>query len=252
MKNKEFLVDLSDDFLKDINFNEVGKVISVGDGVASIIGLNEVRSGEMVEFVNANIKGMALNLNIDTVGVVIFGSEKLIKEGDIVKRTGNLMIIPTGEKLLGRVIDVLGNPIDGNGPIETSNYDKVEVKAPGIIERQSVREPLITGLKLVDSLIPIGRGQRELIIGDRQTGKTSIAVDAIISQGNNNYYGLKEDDAVYCIYVSIGQKRSTVAQIVRVLKKNNALPYTVVVAATASDAASLQFLAPYAGCTIGE
>ncbi len=235
-----------------VNFNSVGKVISVGDGVATIMGLNDVRSGEMVEFVNANLKGMALNLNIDVVGVVIFGSERLIKEGDIVKRTGSLMSVPVGEGVLGRVINVLGEPIDNNGPIKTSEFGKVEVKAPGIIDRQSVKEPLITGLKIVDSLIPIGRGQRELIIGDRQTGKTSIAIDAIISQKNNNLYALKDEDNVYCVYVSIGQKRSTLAQILRTLKKHDAMKYTVIVAATASDSASLQFLAPYAGCTIGE
>lgn len=263
MQSDNEIVELNGEVLNaaKIDFTTVGKVISVGDGVATIIGLDNVRSGEMVEFVNANLKGMALNLNIETVGVVIFGSERLIKEGDIVRRTGSLMSVPTGESVLGRVINVLGEPIDKGGPLvkkETQEVkvvedkDKVEVKAPGIIDRQSVKEPLITGLKIVDSLIPIGRGQRELIIGDRQTGKTSIAIDAIISQKNNNLYSLKEEDYVYCIYVSIGQKRSTLAQIVRTLKKHDAMRYTVIVAATASDSASLQFLAPYAGCTIGE
>jgi len=263
MQSDNEVIELGGEVLNaaKIDFTSVGKVISVGDGVATIIGLNDVRSGEMVEFVNANLKGMALNLNIENVGVVIFGSERLIKEGDIVRRTGSLMSVPTGESVLGRVINVLGEPIDNAGPLvkkevlETKmneEKDKVEVKAPGIIDRQSVKEPLITGLKIVDSLIPIGRGQRELIIGDRQTGKTSIAIDAIISQKNNNLYGLKEEDYVYCIYVSIGQKRSTLAQIVRTLKKHDAMRYTVIVAATASDSASLQFLAPYAGCTIGE
>lgn len=263
MQSDNEIVELNGEVLNaaKIDFTTVGKVISVGDGVATIIGLDNVRSGEMVEFVNANLKGMALNLNIETVGVVIFGSERLIKEGDIVRRTGSLMSVPTGESVLGRVINVLGEPIDNAGPLvkkETQEVkvveekDKVEVKAPGIIDRQSVKEPLITGLKIVDSLIPIGRGQRELIIGDRQTGKTSIAIDAIISQKNNNLYCLKEEDYVYCIYVSIGQKRSTLAQIVRTLKKHDAMRYTVIVAATASDSASLQFLAPYAGCTIGE
>lgn len=266
MQSDNEIVELNGEVLNaakidKIDFTTVGKVISVGDGVATIIGLDNVRSGEMVEFVNANLKGMALNLNIETVGVVIFGSERFIKEGDIVRRTGDLMSVPTGECVLGRVINVLGEPIDKAGPLvkkETQEVkvveekDKVEVKAPGIIDRQSVKEPLITGLKIVDSLIPIGRGQRELIIGDRQTGKTSIAIDAIISQKNNNLYALKEEDYVYCIYVSIGQKRSTLAQIVRTLKKHDAMRYTVIVAATASDSASLQFLAPYAGCTIGE
>jgi F-type H+-transporting ATPase subunit alpha len=267
MQSDNEIVELNGEVLNaakidKIDFTKVGQVISVGDGVATIIGLDNVRSGEMVEFVNANLKGMALNLNIETVGVVIFGSERLIKEGDIVRRTGSLMSVPTGEAVLGRVINVLGEPVDNAGPlrkketqevtINEEEKDKVEVKAPGIIDRQSVKEPLITGLKIVDSLIPIGRGQRELIIGDRQTGKTSIAIDAIISQKNNNLYGLKEEDYVYCIYVSIGQKRSTLAQIVRTLKKHDAMRYTVIVAATASDSASLQFLAPYAGCTIGE
>jgi proton translocating ATP synthase F1 alpha subunit len=263
MQSDNEIVELNGEVLNaaKIDFTTVGKVISVGDGVATIIGLDNVRSGEMVEFVNANLKGMALNLTIETVGVVIFGSERLIKEGDIVRRTGALMSVPTGEVILGRVINVLGEPIDNAGPLakkETQEVqvveekDKVEVKAPGIIDRQSVKEPLITGLKIVDSLIPIGRGQRELIIGDRQTGKTSIAIDAIISQKNNNLYGLKEEDYVYCVYVSIGQKRSTLGQIVRTLKKHDAMRYTIIVAATASDSASLQFLAPYAGCTIGE
>ena len=229
---------------------EVGKVLSVGDGIARIYGLDQVQAGEMVEF-PGGIKGMALNLESDNVGVVIFGDDRTIKEGDTVKRTGAIVDVPVGKGLLGRVVDALGNPIDGKGPIEADTRGRVDVKAPGIIPRRSVHEPMQTGLKAIDSLIPIGRGQRELIIGDRQTGKTAIAVDAIINQKENNA-GSDESKKLYCVYVAIGQKRSTVAQIVKVLTENGAMEYTIVVAATASEPAPLQFLAPYAGCTMGE
>jgi F-type H+/Na+-transporting ATPase subunit alpha len=227
-----------------------GYVISVGDGIAIIDGLNSVHAGEMLEF-DCGLKGMALNLNSSSVGAVIFGNEKLVKQGDFVFRTQTLMQIPVGKSLLGRVVDVLGNPIDGKGPLNSETISKIEVKAPGIIARKSVHEPLQTGLKVVDSLVPIGRGQRELIIGDRQTGKTSIAIDAIINQSFYNNTA-EESDKVYCVYVAIGQKRSSVAQIVEIFKQNNALDYTIIVAATASEAASLQFLAPYSGAAIAE
>ncbi len=229
---------------------EVGQVISVGDGVARVYGLDQVQAGEMVEF-PGGIKGMALNLETDNVGVVIFGSDRDIKEGDIVKRTGEIVDVPVGKGLLGRVVDGLGNPIDGKGPIEGAERKRVEVKAPGIIPRKSVHEPMQTGLKAVDSLVPVGRGQRELIIGDRQTGKTAVAIDTFINQKPINA-GDDESKKLYCIYVAIGQKRSTVAQIVKTLEDQGALEYSIVVAATASEPAPLQFLAPYTGCTMGE
>ena len=229
---------------------EVGQVLSVGDGIARVYGLDRVQAGEMVEF-PGGIRGMALNLESDNVGVVIFGNDSTIKEGDTVKRTGAIVDVPVGKGLLGRVVDALGNPIDGKGPIESDERRLVEVKAPGIIPRRSVHEPVQTGLKAIDSLIPIGRGQRELIIGDRQTGKTAVAIDTIINQRGINA-GADESKKLYCVYVAIGQKRSTVAQIVKQLEENGALEYSIVVAATASEPAPLQFLAPYAGCTMGE
>ena len=230
---------------------EVGQVLSVGDGIARIYGLDNVQAGEMVEFSDGS-KGMALNLESDNVGVVIFGDDRAIKEGDTVKRTGAIVDVPVGKELLGRVLDGLGNPIDGKGALDKGlKRNRVEVKAPGIIPRQSVSEPVQTGLKAIDSLIPIGRGQRELIIGDRQTGKTAVAIDTIINQKEINQSG-DEKQKLYCIYVAIGQKRSTVAQIVKTLEDAGAMEYTTIVAATASDPAPLQFLAPYTGCTIGE
>jgi F-type H+-transporting ATPase subunit alpha len=229
---------------------EVGQVLSVGDGIARIYGLDKVQAGEMVEFPDG-VKGMALNLEADNVGVVIFGDDRGIKEGDIVKRTGAIVEVPVGKGLLGRVVDALGNPIDGKGPLSNVTRKRVEVKAPGIIPRRSVHEPMQTGLKAVDSLIPIGRGQRELIIGDRQTGKTAIAIDTIINQKAVNT-GNNESRKLYCIYVAVGQKRSTVAKIVKTLTDYGAMDYSIVVAATASEPAPLQFLAPYAGCTMGE
>ena len=231
--------------------SEVGQVLSVGDGIARVYGLDNVQAGEMVEF-SGNIKGMALNLENDNVGVVIFGDDRSIKEGDIVKRTRAIVDAPVGKNLLGRVVDALGNPIDGKGELDKKNARKrVDVKAPGIIPRQSVNQPMQTGLKAIDSLIPIGRGQRELIIGDRQTGKTAVAIDTIINQKEINKSG-EEKDKLYCIYVAIGQKRSTVAQIVKSLEDAGAMEYTIIVSATASDPAPLQFLAPYTGCTMGE
>ena len=231
--------------------SEVGQVLSVGDGIARIYGLDNVQAGEMVEFSDGS-KGMALNLEKDNVGVVIFGDDRAIKEGDIVKRTGSIVDVPVGKELLGRVVDGLGNPIDGKGVLDKGlKRNRVEVKAPGIIPRRSVSEPVQTGLKAIDSLIPIGRGQRELIIGDRQTGKTAVAIDTIINQKEINQSG-DEKQKLYCIYVAIGQKRSTVAQIVKTLEDAGAMEYTTIVAATASDPAPLQFLAPYTGCTIGE
>jgi F-type H+-transporting ATPase subunit alpha len=229
---------------------EVGTVLSVGDGIARIYGLDNVQAGEMVEFENG-VKGMALNLESDNVGVVIFGSDEDIREGSTAKRTGSIVDVPIGKGLLGRVVDALGNPIDGKGPIEFTERRRVEVKAPGIIPRKSVHEPVQTGLKALDALVPIGRGQRELIIGDRQTGKTAVAMDAFINQKDINASG-DESQKLYCIYVAVGQKRSTVAQIVRQLEENGAMEYTIVVAATASEPAPLQFLAPYAGCAMGE
>jgi F-type H+-transporting ATPase subunit alpha len=230
--------------------SEIGQVLSVGDGVARVFGLDNVQAGEMVEFPGA-IKGMALNLETDNVGIVIFGDDRDIKEGDTVKRTGDIVDVPVGKGLLGRVVDALGNPIDGGGPVETTERRLVEVKAPGIIPRQSVFEPMQTGLKALDSLVPVGRGQRELIIGDRQTGKTAVAIDTILNQKQINQSG-DESKKLYCIYVAIGQKRSTVAQVVKTLQDSGAMDYTVVVAATASEPAPLQFLAPYVGCAIGE
>eukprot|EP00075_Anas_platyrhynchos_P013146 XP_027302399.1 ATP synthase subunit alpha, mitochondrial [Anas platyrhynchos] len=229
---------------------ETGRVLSIGDGIARVYGLRNVQAEEMVEF-SSGLKGMSLNLEPDNVGVVVFGNDRLIKEGDVVKRTGAIVDVPVGEELLGRVVDALGNPIDGKGPITSKTRRRVGLKAPGIIPRISVREPMQTGIKAVDSLVPIGRGQRELIIGDRQTGKTSIAIDTIINQKRFND-GTDEKKKLYCIYVAIGQKRSTVAQLVKRLTDADAMKYTIVVSATASDAAPLQYLAPYSGCSMGE
>src|SRR3954463_13189947 len=237
-------------FDAEAQVSEVGTVLSVGDGIARIYGLDNVQAGEMVEF-DTGAKGMALNLEADNVGVVIFGSDAEISEGSSVKRTGPIVDVPVGKGLLGRVVDGLGNPIDGKGPIEATERKRVEVKAPGIIPRKSVHEPVQTGLKALDALVPIGRGQRELIIGDRQTGKTAVALDTFINQREINKSGA-ESEKLYCIYVAVGQKRSTVAQIVRALEENGAMEYSIVVAATASEPAPLQFLAPYTGCTMGE
>ncbi len=230
--------------------SEIGQVLSVGDGIARVHGLDNVQAGEMVEFANG-VKGMALNLEADNVGIVIFGSDANIREGDTVKRTETIVDVPIGKGLLGRVVDALGNPIDGKGPIISEGRSRVEVKAPGIIPRKSVHEPVQTGLKALDALVPVGRGQRELIIGDRQTGKTAVAIDTFINQKQANA-GTDESKKLYCIYVAVGQKRSTVAQIVRALEENGAMEYTIVVAATASEPAPLQFLAPYTGCAMGE
>ncbi|XP_038558475.1 ATP synthase subunit alpha, mitochondrial-like isoform X1 [Micropterus salmoides] len=232
------------------DLEETGRVLSIGDGIARVYGLRNVQAEEMVEF-SSGLKGMSLNLEPDNVGVVVFGNDKLIKEGDIVKRTGAIVDVPVGEELLGRVVDALGNAIDGKGPLGSSIRRRVGLKAPGIIPRISVREPMQTGIKAVDSLVPIGRGQRELIIGDRQTGKTAIAIDTIINQKRFNE-GTDEKKKLYCIYVAIGQKRSTVAQLVKRLTDADAMKYTIVVSATASDAAPLQYLAPYSGCSMGE
>ena len=239
-------------FGDDTEVAEVGKVLSVGDGIARIYGLDKVQAGEMVEFPGGTM-GMALNLEIDNVGVVIFGSDRDIKEGDLVKRTSSIVDVPVGMELLGRVVDGLGNPLDGKGPIKTKKRSVADVKAPGIIPRKSVHEPMATGLKSVDSLIPIGRGQRELIIGDRQTGKTAVAVDAILNQKSyNDAAGTDESKKLYCVYVAIGQKRSTVAQLVKKLEETGAIEYTIVVAATASDPAPMQFLAPYSATSMAE
>jgi len=252
-------------YFKSSGREEIGRVISIGDGIARVYGLKNVQAGEMVEF-QSGVRGMALNLENDNVGIVIFGDDRKISEGHIVKRTGKIVEVPVGASLLGRVLNGLGDPIDGEGSfnVENMNFRQVEVKAPGIMPRQSVSEPLQTGLKCVDSLVPIGRGQRELIIGDRQTGKTAVAIDTIINQVRSiesesaGYVvkSLKADPAdkkiPFCIYVSVGQKRSTVAQIMETLKEQGAFSHTIIVAATASDAAPLQFLAPYTGCTIGE
>ena len=232
------------------NLEETGRVLSIGDGIARVYGLKNILAEEMVEF-SSGLKGMALNLEPDNVGIVVFGNDRLIKQGDIVKRTGAIVDVPIGEEILGRVVDALGNPIDGKGPIKGGKRARVGVKAPGIIPRVSVREPMLTGVKAVDSLVPIGRGQRELIIGDRQTGKTAIAIDTIINQKRFNDSS-DEKKKLYCIYVAVGQKRSTVAQIVKRLSDADAMKYTIVVAATASDAAPLQYLAPYSGCAMGE
>merc|ERR1711871_1538284 len=239
-------------FYQDTNIDEIGKVLAIGDGIANVYGLNEVQAGEMVEFTASGIKGMALNLNEDSVGIVVFGSDRAVREGDTVKRTGEIMSVPTGESLLGRVVDGIGQAIDGKGPIQSKTMSRVEVKAPGIIPRQSVCEPMMTGVKAVDVLVPVGRGQRELVIGDRQTGKTAICVDAIINQKPGFEEGKPVEDRLYCVYVAVGQKRSTVAQNVQTLENAGALGYTAFVAATASDAAPLQFLAPYTGAAIGE
>ncbi|EAT35671.1 AAEL012175-PA [Aedes aegypti] len=232
------------------DLEETGRVLSIGDGIARVYGLKNIQADEMVEF-SSGLKGMALNLEPDNVGVVVFGNDKLIKEGDIVKRTGAIVDVPVGDELLGRVVDALGNAIDGKGEIKTNQRFRVGIKAPGIIPRVSVREPMQTGIKAVDSLVPIGRGQRELIIGDRQTGKTALAIDTIINQQRFNN-GTDESKKLYCIYVAIGQKRSTVAQIVKRLTDAGAMNYTIIVSATASDAAPLQYLAPYSGCAMGE
>jgi F-type H+-transporting ATPase subunit alpha len=237
-------------FGTEAEVSEVGSVLSVGDGIARIHGLDKVQAGEMVAFANG-VQGMALNLEADNVGVVIFGSDAEIKEGDSVKRTGTIVDVPVGKGLLGRVVDALGNPIDGKGPLVDVTRTRVEVKAPGIIPRKSVHEPVQTGLKAIDALVPIGRGQRELIIGDRQTGKTAVAIDTFINQKEVNA-GTDEGKKLYCIYVAVGQKRSTVAQIVRQLEENGAMDYSIVVAATASEPAPLQYLAPYTGAAMGE
>ena len=246
----KLLKDQIKNFGEKAEISEIGKILSVGDGIARVYGLDNVQAGEMVEFDDGS-KGMALNLENDNVGVVIFGDDRNIKEGDTVKRTNAIVDVPVGKELLGRVVDGLGNAIDGKGAISSKKRKRVEVKAPGIIPRQSVSEPMQTGLKSIDSLIPIGRGQRELIIGDRQTGKTAVAIDAIINQKIINESS-DEKKKLYCVYVAIGQKRSTVAQITKTLEEAGALKYTTIVAATASDSAPLQFLAPYTGCTIGE
>jgi len=237
-------------FGTEAQVSETGQVLSVGDGIARIHGLDNVQAGEMVEFSNG-IQGMALNLEADNVGVVIFGSDSEIKEGDTVKRTGTIVDVPVGKGLLGRVVDGLGNPIDGKGPIVTDQRSRVEVKAPGIIPRKSVHEPMQTGLKALDALVPVGRGQRELIIGDRQTGKSAVAIDTFINQ-REAHKGTDEKAKLYCVYVAVGQKRSTVAQLVRTLEENGAMEYSIVVAATASEPAPLQFLAPYTGTAMGE
>ncbi len=239
-------------FGEDTEVAEVGKVLSVGDGIARVYGLDKVQAGEMVEFPGGTM-GMALNLEIDNVGVVIFGSDRDIKEGDLVKRTSSIVDVPVGMELLGRVVDGLGNPVDGKGPIKSKKRSVADVKAPGIIPRKSVHEPMATGLKSVDSLIPIGRGQRELIIGDRQTGKTAVAIDTILNQKTyNDAAGADESKKLYCIYVAIGQKRSTVAQLVKKLEETGAIEYSIVVAATASDPAPMQFLAPYSATSMAE
>ena len=245
------LKDQIKDFGKEAQVSEVGQVLSVGDGIARIYGLDNVQAGELVEF-PGGIKGMALNLETDNVGVVIFGSDRDITEGDTVKRTGSIVDTPIGPELLGRVVDALGNPIDGKGPIKAKKRARVDVKAPGILPRKSVHEPMSTGLKAIDALIPIGRGQRELIIGDRQTGKTAIILDTFLNQKAAHEAGADDSEKLYCVYVAVGQKRSTVAQLVKVLEDAGAMEYSIVVAATASDAAPMQFLAPFTGCAIAE
>lgn len=239
------------DFGSEAEVAEVGQVLSVGDGIARVYGLDQVQAGEMVEF-PGGIKGMALNLETDNVGIVIFGDDRDIKEGDTVKRTGDIVDVPVGKELLGRVVDGLGNPIDGKGELKAAERRLVEVKAPGIIPRKSVHEPVQTGLKAIDSLIPVGRGQRELIIGDRQTGKTAVIIDTILNQKTVNENAKDESEKLYCVYVAVGQKRSTVAQLVKTLEDYDAMKYSIVVAATASEPAPMQFLAPYTGCTMGE
>ena len=244
------LKDQIKNFGKEAEVSEVGQVLSVGDGIARIYGLDNVQAGEMVEF-PGGIRGMALNLEADNVGVVIFGNDRDIKEGDTVKRTGAIVDVPVGPGLLGRVVDALGNPIDGKGPVKATERRRVDVKAPGIIPRKSVHEPMSTGLKAIDALIPVGRGQRELVIGDRQTGKTAIILDTMLNQKAVHDNG-PEKEKLYCVYVAVGQKRSTVAQFVKVLEERGALDYSIIIAATASDPAPMQFLAPFAGCTMGE
>jgi len=249
---QQILTDLLLGSEKTFNLESTGYVLSVGDGIARVYGLNDVQSGELVLF-SSGLYGMALNLERENVGVVVFGNDRAIKQGDIVERTSQIMDVPVGEALLGRVVDALGNPVDGKGPIKTTLRSRIEVKAPGILKRKSVHEPVQTGIKAIDSLLPIGRGQRELIIGDRQTGKTAIAVDAIINQRTvNNDKSETVENKLVCIYVAVGQKRSTVLQIINTLNEENALSYSIIVAATAGDSASLQFLAPYAGCAMGE
>jgi F-type H+-transporting ATPase subunit alpha len=244
------LRDQIKNFGQEAEVSEIGQVLSVGDGIARVYGLDNVQAGEMVEF-PGNIRGMALNLEADNVGVVIFGDDRSIKEGDTVKRTGAIVEVPVGKGLLGRVVDGLGNPIDGKGPIDSAEMRRVDVKAPGILPRKSVHEPMQTGLKAIDALIPIGRGQRELIIGDRQTGKTAVILDTFLNQKAINQ-SPTESERLYCVYVAVGQKRSTVAQLVKVLEENGALEYSIVIAATASDPAPMQFLAPFTGCAMGE
>ncbi|WP_425416752.1 F0F1 ATP synthase subunit alpha [Oricola indica] len=244
------LKDQIKNFGQEAEVSEVGSVLSVGDGIARVYGLDNVQAGEMVEF-PGGIRGMALNLEADNVGVVIFGSDRDIKEGDTVKRTGAIVDVPVGKELLGRVVDALGNPIDGKGPIKSKERKRVDVKAPGIMPRKSVHEPMSTGLKAIDALIPVGRGQRELVIGDRQTGKTAIILDTFLNQKPIHDNG-PEKEKLFCVYVAVGQKRSTVAQFVKVLEERGAMEYSVVIAATASDPAPMQYLAPFAGCTIGE
>jgi len=245
------LKDQISSFGSEAEVSEVGTVLSVGDGIARVYGLDQVQAGEMVEF-PGGIKGMALNLESDNVGIVIFGEDRGIKEGDTVKRTGAIVDVPVGKGLLGRVVDALGNPIDGKGPLEDVTRTRVEVKAPGIIPRKSVDQPMQTGLKAIDALVPVGRGQRELVIGDRQTGKTAVAIDAFINQKLTNDAAADDKEKLFCIYVAVGQKRSTVAQIVKSLEEKGAMEYSIVVAATASEPAPLQFLAPYAGAAMGE
>ncbi|HEX4615814.1 MAG TPA: F0F1 ATP synthase subunit alpha, partial [Stellaceae bacterium] len=244
------LKDQIANFGNEADVAEVGQVLSIGDGIARVYGLDKVQAGEMVEFPNGE-KGLALNLESDNVGVVVFGDDSHISEGDTVKRTNAIVDVPVGRGLLGRVVDALGEPIDGKGPLTDVTRARVEVKAPGIVPRRSVHEPVQTGLKAIDSLVPIGRGQRELIIGDRQTGKTAVAIDAVLNQKQINS-GTDEKVKLYCIYVAVGQKRSTVAQIVKTLQDYGALEYSIVVAATASEPAPLQYIAPYAGCAMGE
>ncbi|WP_262694031.1 F0F1 ATP synthase subunit alpha [Kordiimonas aquimaris] len=245
------LKDQISNFGTDAEVSEVGTVLSVGDGIARVYGLDQVQAGEMVEF-PGGVKGMALNLESDNVGIVIFGNDQGIKEGDTVKRTGAIVDVPVGKGLLGRVVDALGNPIDGKGPLVDVERQRVEVKAPGIIPRQGVSEPMQSGLKAIDALVPVGRGQRELIIGDRQTGKTAVAIDTFINQKNVNNAAKEDGEKLFCIYVAVGQKRSTVAQIVKSLEENGALEYSIVVASTASEPAPMQFLAPYTGTAMGE
>jgi F-type H+-transporting ATPase subunit alpha len=244
------LKDQIKNFGKEAEVSEVGQVLSVGDGIARVYGLDNVQAGEMVEF-PGGIRGMALNLEADNVGVVIFGSDRDIKEGDIVKRTGAIVDVPVGPEMLGRVVDALGNPIDGKGPIKAKKRARVDVKAPGIMPRKSVHEPMSTGLKAIDALIPVGRGQRELVIGDRQTGKTAIILDTFLNQKPIHENG-PEAEKLFCVYVAVGQKRSTVAQFVKILEDRGAMKYSIVIAATASDSAPMQFLAPFAGCAMGE